>query len=32
MVKDKYQQAKNAGGTFVATYMHPFFADNYTAE
>ena len=32
MVKDKYQQSKKEGGTFVATYMHPFFADTYTAE
>lgn len=32
MVKDKYQQAKNAGGAFVATYMQPFFADTYSAE
>lgn len=32
MSKDKYQQAKNAGGTFVAAYMHPYFADTYTAE
>jgi hypothetical protein len=32
MVKDKYQQSKKEGGAFVATYMHPFFADTYTAE
>ena len=32
MAKDKYQQAKTAGGTFVASYMHPYFADTYTAE
>jgi hypothetical protein len=32
MEKNKYQQAKNAGGAFVATYMHPFFADTYKAE
>ena len=32
MEKEKYQQAKTAGGTFVAAYMHPFFADTYTAE
>lgn len=29
MVKDKYQQSKKEGGAFVATYMHPFFADTY---
>ena len=32
MAKDKYQQAKTAGGTFVASYMHPYFADTYSAE
>lgn len=32
MEKEKYQQAKTAGGTFVAAYMQPFFADTYTAE
>lgn len=32
MSKDKYQQAKTAGGTFVASFMHPFFADTYFAE
>lgn len=32
MEKDKYQQKKKAGGTFVATYFHPFFADTYSAE
>lgn len=32
MAKDKYQQAKTAGGTFVASYMHPYFADTYAAE
>jgi hypothetical protein len=29
MEKEKYQQAKKAGGDFVATYMHPHFADTY---
>jgi hypothetical protein len=32
MEKEKYQQAKTAGGTFVAAYMQPYFADTYTAE
>ena len=32
MEKDKYQQKKKAGGVFVATYFHPFFADTYSAE
>ena len=32
MEKDKYQQAKTAGGAFVATYMHPYFADTHKAE
>lgn len=32
MEREKYQQAKKAGGAFVATYMHPFFADTYEAE
>lgn len=32
MESEKYQQAKKAGGAFVATYMHPFFADTYEAE
>jgi hypothetical protein len=32
MEKEKYQQAKTAGGTFVAAYMQPFFADTYSAE
>lgn len=32
MEREKYQQAKKAGGAFVATYMHPFFADDYAAE
>lgn len=32
MEREKYQQAKKAGGAFVATYMHPFFADTYVAE
>jgi hypothetical protein len=32
MAKDRYQQAKTAGGAFVAAYLHPFFADTYSAE
>ena len=32
MEREKYQQAKKAGGAFVATYMHPHFADTYDAE
>lgn len=32
MEREKYQQAKKAGGAFVAAYMHPFFADTYEAE
>lgn len=32
MEREKYQQAKKVGGAFVATYMHPFFADTYEAE
>jgi hypothetical protein len=32
MEKEKYQQAKTAGGTFVAAYMQPYFADTYAAE
>lgn len=32
MEREKYQQAKKAGGAFVATYMHPYFADTYEAE
>lgn len=32
MEREKYQQAKKVGGAFVASYMHPFFADTYSAE